>query len=195
MINEAVDRFNKAATELQTTEFRLPRTPDEWQRMHENPPARDYAKLFSAVVPMIDAFAAVSPPGDHLGIAAKLNRDARGILRTFAHSMSVLAVRRESPALIGRGLTAVAILGETDDVRDLLFYLATLHYSAMKLGIDTRKLFGDVASLAPSAELQTEMRGFPLRLPHQRDLGAFHLHETMSSEGFDFVQDPWWLGR
>ncbi len=89
MINEAVDRFNKAATELQTTEFRLPRTPDEWQRMHENPPARDYAKLFSAVVPMIEAFAAVSPPGDRLGIAAKLNSDARGILREFAYRIRV----------------------------------------------------------------------------------------------------------
>src|SRR6266404_8725832 len=131
MISEAVDRFNKAATELQTTEFRRAKTPDEWQRMHKNPPTRDYAKLFSVVVPMIEAFAAVSPPNDRLGIAAKLNLDARGILRTFAYSMSVLAVRRESPALIAQGLTAVAILGEIDDVRDLTFDLATLHYSAM----------------------------------------------------------------
>jgi hypothetical protein len=122
---------------------------------------------------MIEAFAAVNPPSDRLGIAAKLNLDARGILRTFAHSMAVLAVRRESPAHIAQGLTALAILGEIDDIRDLTYYLATLHYSAMKLGIDTRKLFGDVASLATSIYLQTEMRDFPLRLPHQRDLSAF----------------------
>jgi hypothetical protein len=189
MINEAVDRFNKAATELQTTEFRRARTPDEWQRMHKNPPTRDYAKLFSAVVPMIEAFAALSPQSDRLGIAATLNVDARGILRTFAHSTAVLAVRRESPALIEQGLTAVAILGEIDDIRDLTYYLATLHYSAMKLGIDTRKLFGEVASLATSIYLQTEMRDFPLRLPQQRDLSIFHLRETITGEGFDFVQD------
>jgi hypothetical protein len=190
MINEAVDRFNKAATELQTTEFRRARTPDEWQRMHKNPPPKDYAKLFSAVIPMIEAFAGVNPPSDRLGIAAKLNLDARGILRAFAHSMSVLAVRRASPALIEQGLTALAILGEIDDIRDLTYYLATLHYSAMKLGIDTRKLFGDVASLVPSINLQTEMRGFPVRLPQQRDISAFRVRETLTEEGFDFVQDP-----
>jgi len=84
MINDATDRFNKAATELQATEFRRARTPDEWHRMHKNPATRDYAKLFSAVVPMIEAFVALSPPNDRLGIAAKLNPDALGILRTFA---------------------------------------------------------------------------------------------------------------
>jgi hypothetical protein len=86
-------------------------------------------------------------------------------------------------------LTALAILGEIDDVRDLTYYLATLHYSAMKLGIDTRKLFSEVACLAPSIDLQTEMRGFPLRMPDQRDLRAFRLRETITEEGFDFVQD------
>ena len=83
--------------------------------------------------------------------ARRLNPDARDILRTFAYSMSLLAIRRKSPALIRQGLTAVAILGEVDDVRDLTFDLATLHYSAMKLGIDTRKLFDDVASITPSS--------------------------------------------
>jgi hypothetical protein len=157
--------------------------------MHKNPPTRDYAKLFSAVVPLIEAFGAVGPPSDRR-IAATLNLDARDILRTFAHSMAVLAVRRKSPELIAQGLTALAILGEIDDVRDLTFYLSTLHYSAMKLGIDTRKLFSDVAALATSVSLQTEMREFPLRLPRQRDLRAFGLRETISNEGFDFVQDP-----
>src|SRR5262249_10795269 len=141
MINEAIDRFNKVATELQTTEFRRARSPAEWQLMQKNPPHRGYGKLFNAVVPMIEAFGAVSPPSDRLGVAAKLNLDARGILRTFAHSMAVLAVRRKSPELITQGLTVLAILGEIDDVRDLTFYLATLHHSAMKLGIDTRGLF------------------------------------------------------
>jgi hypothetical protein len=59
----------------------------------------------------------------------------------------------------------------------------------MKLGIDTPKLFGEIASLAPSIGLRTEMREFPLRLPEQRDLRAFRLRETITDEGFDFVQD------
>jgi hypothetical protein len=189
MIDEAVDRFNNAAIELQTTEFRRARTPDERQRMAKNPPARDYTKLFHAVVPLLEAFGAIGRPSDRAGIAAKLNLDALGILRTFAYSMSVLAIRRDSPALIAQGLTALAILGEIDDVRDLMFYLAALHHSALKLGIDTRKLFADLSSLAPSTDLQAAMQGFPLRVPKDRDLRAFYLREIITDEGFDLVQD------
>jgi hypothetical protein len=117
-MNGVVKQFNKAATKLQETEFRRPKTPGEWERMRTL--KKDYAKLFAAVVPMLEAFAAADP-GDRFGVAAKLNPDAIGILRTFAHSMAVLAIRRESPALIAQGLTAVAILGEVDDARISLF--------------------------------------------------------------------------
>ena len=189
MMNETIDQFNKAASVLQATEFRRPRTPGEWQRMNENPPKRDYAKLFAAAVPMIEAFAA-SGPSDRIGVAAALNPDAVGILRTFAYYASVLAVRRQAPALISQGLVALAVLGEIDDVRDLTFYLAILHHAALKLGIDTHALFDGVASLAPSTSLQTEMRGFPSRIPKDRGLRAFRLRETVTGEGFDFVQEP-----
>lgn len=77
----------------------------------------------------------------------------------------------------------------TNDMRDLTFYLATLHYSAMKLGIDTRRLFSDKASLETSISLQNEVRRFALRLPKDRNLSAFGLRETITSEGFDLVQD------
>jgi hypothetical protein len=145
--------------------------------------------ILNAVVPLIEAFGAARRPSDRIGVGAKLNADALAILRTFAHSMAVLAVRRESPVLISQGLTALAILGEIDDVRDLTFYLAELHHSALKLGIDTRQLFGDIASLTPSTDLQTEMRRFPSRLSIDRELRAFHLRETITDEGFDLVQE------
>lgn len=187
-MDKAIERFNAAATELQSTEFRLPRTPGEWQRMHQNPPKRDYHKLLNAVVPMIEAFCSTSSSEERWGVASKLNPDALGILRTFADRMAVLAYRRQSPVLIQQGLTALAILGEVDDVRDLTFYLATLHYSALKLGMDARKVFYEAASLSPSALLQDQMRDFPLRPP---DLSAFKLREITTDEGFDFVQDSW----
>lgn len=189
VIDEAIGQFNKAATELQRTEFRRPTNPGEWQRMNKKPPLRDYEKLFAAVVPMIKAFTTVGHSADRLSLSAKLNPDALGILRTFAYSVAVLAVRRESPALIAQGLIAVAILGGVDDVRDLTFYLAMLHHSARKVGIDPQPLFGEVATLTPSIALQAEMRGFPLRTPGDRNLRAFRLRETGTGEGFDFVQD------
>ena len=49
MLEDVINRFNQAATDLQSTEFRRPRTPDEWQRMAKDPAARDYAKLIDAI--------------------------------------------------------------------------------------------------------------------------------------------------
>ena len=190
MLNEVVDRFNAAAKELQATEFRHPRSPDEWQRMAQRPRQRDYTKLFNAVVPLIEAFATANS-SERARVAPKLNPDGLGILRTFASSMPVLAVRQESPVLITQGLTAVAVLGGIEDTRDLTFYLCTLHHSAMKLGVDTRKVFGDVASLASSVHLQQEMRGFPSRPPKDKDLVAFRFREVLTDDGFDLVQDSW----
>lgn len=190
MLEDVINRFNQTATDLQTTEFRRPRTPDEWQRMAKNPAARDYAKLFDAVGPLLEAFETATMR-DRSTVTSKLNLDAQGILRTFAPTMSVLAVRRKSPELIEKGLMALALLGEIDDVRDLTFSLCTLYHSATKLGVDTQKLFGDISSMVPFIDLQNEMRRFPLRAPKDRDLAAFGIREAYTKEGFDLVQDQW----
>jgi hypothetical protein len=187
LMEDLVDQFNRHATELQTTEFRCPRTPGEWQRRAENPPNRDYAKLFDAVVPLIQAFELPVMQSVRSAVAAKLNPDGLCVLRTFAGSMAILAVRRNAPELIGQGLTALAILGDIDDTRDLMFYLATLHYSGAKLGADTERLFQEKSALSPSLALQAVMSEFPLRPPEARSLKAFGLRETATNEGFDFV--------
>jgi hypothetical protein len=75
-------------------------------------------------------------PQQRRGVALRLNSDALGILLTFGHCAGVQAVRLNSPPLIAQGLVALAILGDVDDARDLAFYMATLNYSALKLGID-----------------------------------------------------------
>jgi hypothetical protein len=113
MLDEVVDQFNAAALELQETEFRCARTPGEWQQRAKKVPARDYAKVFGAVIPVIEAFGATDT-SDRARFASKLNPDALHILRTFASSIPVAAVRQNSPALITQGLIAVAIWGEID---------------------------------------------------------------------------------
>jgi hypothetical protein len=185
-LSGVIERFNSAATELQNSEFRGPRTPNEWERMFKARHARDYTKLFTAVDPLIEVFVAASP-SDRARVSPRLNRYALGILRTFASSMPVLAVRRESPMLITQGLRALAIIGAAYDVRDLLFDVAMLYHAATKLGIDTPQLFQEVASLAPSVTLQDAMRSFPLRTPENRDLSAFWLRETLTDGEFDLV--------
>jgi hypothetical protein len=188
-MDEEVLNFNDAAAKLQLTEFRTPKTPGEWQRLRRYPPKRDYTKLFGAVVPLIEAFASASP-ADRPAAASQLSADALGVLRTFAYSASVVAVRREAPQLIAHGLTALAILGDIDDPRDLSFYLAALHYSALKLGIDTRRLFAEASTLSSSNFFRQQIRDFPMLPPGSRDLRAFNLRETATGEGFDIVQDP-----
>ena len=189
-LNGVIDRFNSAATELQNSEFRGPRTPNEWERMFKARHERDYTKLFTAVDPLIEVFV-VANPSDRARLSSRLNRDALGILRTFASSMPVLAVRRASPMLITQGLRALAIIGAAYDIRDLLFDVAILYHAATKLGIDTLQLFREVASLAPSAPLQEAMRSFPLRSPESRDLSAFWLRETLTDGEFDLIPDSW----
>jgi hypothetical protein len=137
---------------------------------------------------LIEAFA-FAAASDRARVAAKLNPDAAGILRTFSFYAPVVAVRRNSPELIKQGLTTTAILGEIDDVRDLTFYLATIYHSAAKLGIDARKVFGEVAALTPSIYLERQMREFPLRSPKERALTAFGFRETLTAGEFDLVQN------
>jgi hypothetical protein len=189
MPDDVVNQLNAAAIELQKTEFRRARTPDEWRRLSaKQATGRDYTGLFNAVVPVIQAFGEANA-SDRALIASRLNHDALSVLRIFASSIPVLAVRRDSPTLARQGLTAVAILGEFDDVRDLTYYLAALHYSAIRLRIDTQTLFADAAVLVRSTHLQSEMRMFPFRAPKDRSLAAFGFRETLTDGEFDLIQD------
>src|SRR5437764_1266618 len=120
MIEPVIALFNQKAGESQTSEFRTPKTPEEWQRMQRASPQRNYEQLLGVVVPVIEAFIAATDQ-ERSAAARQLNSDSLGILRTFAKAASVLAVRQRSPALLEQGLTAVAILGEVDDLRDLMF--------------------------------------------------------------------------
>jgi hypothetical protein len=151
-------------------------------------PAKDYTKLINPEIAMTEAFELLSAQGERAATAAKLNPDDLGVMRTFAHSAALLAVRRNSPYLITQGLIAVAILGSSDEMRDLTFYLSTLHYSARKLGVDTEKLFRDASALSPSVDLRTAMREFPFRAAEDRGIQAFGLRETNAHEGFDFIE-------
>lgn len=187
-LETAVDLFNSAATELQKTEFPRPKAPNEWQRIHQARHGRNYNKLLDAVAPLAHAFVAAAE-GDRSRAGAKLNSDALFILKTFASYMPILAVRWQAPELIRLGLTALTMVGAEGDVRDSVFYLAALHYSAVKLGVDPVKLFSDLSTLAPSTSLREEMRSFPLRPPGTRDLGAFRLCEVLTDGQFDLIQD------
>jgi hypothetical protein len=151
MLSEAIELFNQASLELQSTEFRRPRSQEDREWLRNNPP-QDYGMLFAAVVPMLDAWVLADPPDSREGAAKKLNVEARAILRKFAFSMVALSVERQTPELISQGLIAIAILGGVDDYRDLSFYLADLRKSADTLGIDRQAVFNHAASMCAISE-------------------------------------------
>jgi hypothetical protein len=124
--------------------------------------------------------------GDASGIASNLSPDGLAMLRVFAHYSSVLAVNRDCPALIERGLVTLTIPGDVDDPRDLMFDVAKLYHSATKLGIDTSTLFNRVATLAPPGFLRDWTAGFPSRSPKDRDLAAFNLREITTATGLGY---------
>ena len=79
--------------------------------------------------------------------------------------MAVLAVRRQSPALIQQGLVAIVIEGASQDFRDSIVALAKLHHSAVKMGIDPQGAFEKAASFAEPGIIKTELKRFAIRAP------------------------------
>src|SRR5205823_3240978 len=106
----------------------------------------------------------------------------------FAGSLAAMAVRAQSPELVEQGLLGLALGGGALDSSHSLVALAKLHHAALKLSMDAEKAFAEAARFAPPGDLQTEMIGFPLRPPKDRDLAAFQLQEETTEMGFGYKQ-------
>jgi hypothetical protein len=121
-------------------------------------------------------------------ISSSLNPDQRNALIEMAGTLAAMAVRTQSPKLVEQGLQGLALGGGALDPSHSIVALAKLHHAALKLGIDAEKTFAEAARFAPPGNLQTEMIGFPLRPPKDRDLAAFNLQEEITEKGFGYKQ-------
>ena len=121
-------------------------------------------------------------------ISSMLTRDQQNSMIGLAGSLAATAVRTNSPELVEQGLRRVALGGGALDPSHSVVALAKLHHAALKLRMDAEKAFAEAARFAPPGDLQTEMIGFPLRPPKERDLAAFNLQEEITEEGFGFKQ-------
>ena len=90
-------------------------------------------------------------------------------------------------------MIALVIEGGSQDWRDSIVALAKLYHSAVKLGMNAQKTFEEAANLADPGIIKTEMNGFPLRPPRDRDLKAFHITEEITEDSFDYKQGIPWL--
>jgi hypothetical protein len=189
-VNDAIAYLNKLAAD--SVQGQVPmRTTQELRDFFKNPPKREYSvALEDAMTAVVKMFQAAGE-NSRRAITSTLSPHARRGLLGYAADMAVLAVRRDSQALIQQGLAALVIEGASFDLRDSIGALAKLYHSAVKLGMNAEQTFETAASLAEPGMLRSEIHGFPLRLPEDRSLKAFFLTEETTEEGFRYKQIPW----
>jgi hypothetical protein len=185
-----IEHLNTLVADAVTEEIPL-RTTEELRAFLKNPPQRTYSiALEEAMTSVVQAFELADEDGRR-ALASSLSKRARNGLLGYAADMAVLAVRRQSPALIQQGLVALVIEGASQDFRDSIVALARLYHSAVKMGIDPQEAFEKAASLAEPGTVKTILTQFPLRAPKDRGLPAFHLAEEGDGENFRYTQAPW----
>ncbi len=191
--DSAIQHLNNLAADSVKGQVPL-RTTEELREFFKNPPMRAYSvPLEEAMTTIVKMFGETDENGRR-AIRSKLNADARRGFLGYAATMAVLAVRLQAPALVEQGLIALVIEGASRDSRDSIVALAKLYHSAVKLSINAQKAFQDAASLAEPGIIKSEMQGFPLREPDDRDLKAFYQTEETTEEGFRYKQVlPWSL--
>jgi hypothetical protein len=137
------------------------------------------------IAPIVDTFR-VADAFERQAIVSSLSEISGQYVGAYAAVMAVLAVRQGSPDFVLRGLIALAIEGGGLDIRNSIPILATLHHSALKLGMDAQQTFSDIAALSPADSMRAQMTTFPSRPPEIRGLEAFYLREVMTDDGFMF---------
>src|SRR5580658_814707 len=139
-VNDAVAHLNQLAADSAKSQIPM-RTTEELREFFRNPPKREYnVALEEAMTAVVKLFETADESGRRK-IISELSEHARNGFLGYAVDMAVLAIRRQSPVLIERGLTALVIEGASHDFRDSIVALAKLYHSAVKLGMHAEKAF------------------------------------------------------
>jgi hypothetical protein len=190
-IDDAIERLNKFAEESVKDQV-LMRTMEEVLNFFKNPPKRAYSGPLEEVRSSVVKIFGMADEKGRRSITSRLSVNARNGFLEYAAAMAVLAVRTQAQPLVEQGLIALAIEGGSQDWRDSIVVLAKLYHSAVKLGMDTQKVFEKAARIAEPGVIKREMNGFPRRRPEDRDLKAFRETEEITSEGFAYKHVlPW----
>lgn len=190
-MTDVIERLNTLVADSVTEEVPL-RTTQELKAFLKNPPQRTYSTVLEeAMTSVVKAFESADDGSRH-ALTSSLSKQARNGFLGYAADMAVLAVRRQSPALIQQGLVAIVIEGASQDFRDSIVALAKLHHSAVKMGIDPQGAFEKAASFAEPGIIKTELKRFAIRAPEGRGISAFYWTEEGAGENFRYKQVlPW----
>ncbi len=186
-MNDAIADLNSLVADSVTGQVPM-RTTEELRDFFKNSPKHEYSVVLEEVMTSVVKIFATVGEGERRAMLSQLSSRARHGFLGYAADMAVLAVRRQSPTLIEQGLTAVVIEGASHDFRDSIVAIAKLYHSAAKLGMDAKKAFENAAGLADPGIVKTELNGFTLGLPRDRDLASLSWAEEITEDGFLYKQ-------
>ncbi len=160
------------------------------------PNAPTLERLYEAASALCDIFR-TSSASEREALADALGSRGRRLLLSYAWKMAERAVEKNSPELVHKGLTALAIEGGRDDFRDTIMSMVVLHHSACKLGMDVVRAFADAADLFPAhswpSSAQT-LRDYPSR--EDRGIECWEISEQATPDGVKYKQSSeFWVPR
>lgn len=121
------------------------------------------------------------------GQRADLTRDHIDALRGYAERMASLAVRTNSPRLVGLGAQALGLIAELSDYREDLLVFCLLWNASERLGVDLASLASANLNPVCSGGL-SRLEAFGHRSPKDRSLAAMGYVEGQDDGGFRYVR-------
>lgn len=97
----------------------------------------------------------------------------------YAERMAILAVRKQSPDLLKKGLLALVLEGFKLDPREDIMRLALLDHRAIKIGVNPKQLFEEAATFATGEAIE-HLRQFTLRKAQDKSIESMGFSEEAS---------------
>jgi hypothetical protein len=134
---------------------------------------------------LVEDYLAEGPP-ERLKIASGLSDSQANWLGTYAHRMGLLAVRKQSPAILRNGVAGLLMAAKVTDGRDSTMTLSVLYRAAQLLGLGDAA-FRNAAADAPDADAERLLLGFLTRADPDKTVQAMGYREETGQNGLVIV--------
>jgi hypothetical protein len=142
------------------------------------------AQAIASIEKLIDSFSA-SNADQRERISGRVDGSFAFVFEYYARVSATEAVRKNDPALLQRGLIALAIANDRVDYRDNLPYLSMIYNSAAKLRVDPTSLFRSVGDIA-IFPFRKALLTFLQRDEKSRTVESFRFRESGEGGSFNY---------
>ena len=137
------------------------------------------------IAKVVEAYKAASA-GDRLAIADGLTGSQVNWLGTYAFRMSMLSVRKESPALLQTGIIALLMTMKVKDWRESIMSTSVLYRASELLHLGGAA-FRDAAAYAPDEAAADLLLDYLKRTDDDKTVEAMGFRELTGKNGLIFV--------